>query len=105
MACANPGSSNVSSLNAPGDIMFGSRAISVFSLASLLSLPAFAQGRLIPGLCAAPRQPMDERLAIMDCRPSAANIVRTSTDVRVDLVDQVLHYEVEERFTNRGSTV
>src|ERR1043166_4796034 len=36
---------------------------------------------------------------VMDCR---TNIVRTRSDVRVELVDRVLHYEVDERFVNRG---
>jgi len=39
---------------------------------------------------------------IRDCRPS---IVRTRSDVRVELVDRVLHYEVEEGFVNRGATI
>ena len=49
---------------------------------------------------------MDERVPnsvpIRDCRP---NIERTRSDVRVELVDRVLKYEVEERFVNRGGTI
>jgi Ca-activated chloride channel family protein len=49
---------------------------------------------------------MDERIPnvvpIRDCRP---NVVRTHSDVRVELVDRVLKYDVEERFMNRGATV
>jgi Ca-activated chloride channel family protein len=49
---------------------------------------------------------MDERIPntvpIRDCRP---NIVRTHSDVRVELADRVLRYDVEERFVNRGATV
>jgi len=49
---------------------------------------------------------MDEHIPntvpIRDCRP---NIVRTHSDVRVELADRVLRYDVEERFVNRGATV
>jgi Ca-activated chloride channel family protein len=39
---------------------------------------------------------------IRDCRP---NVVRTRSDVHVELADRVLRYEVEERFVNRGATI
>ena len=39
---------------------------------------------------------------IRDCRQ---NIARTRSDVRVELADRVLRYEVEERFVNRGGMI
>src|SRR5215467_11163925 len=77
-------------------------------LCVLLAAPAqlFAQGWIIPRPCGVAPRPMDERIPnavpIRDCRP---NIVRTHSDVRVELADRVLRYDVEERFVNRGATV
>lgn len=69
-----------------------------------LAVPAIAgaQGLLIPR-CITPR-PGVER-PIDDCRPDRPQIVRTASNVRVELRDRVLHYEVEERFLNRGGTI
>src|SRR5262245_10336134 len=68
--------------------------------------PLFAQGWIIPRPCGIAPRPMDERIPstvpIRDCR---SNIARTRSDVRVELSDRVLRYEVEERFINRGGTV
>src|SRR6185312_6872457 len=47
-------------------------------------------------------EPGARPLPACDCRP---NITRTQSDVRVELVDRVLRYEVDERFVNRGGTV
>ena len=68
--------------------------------------PLFAQGWIIPRPCGTVPRPMDERIPstvpIRDCR---SNIARTRSDVRVELSDRVLRYEVEERFINRGGSV
>jgi Ca-activated chloride channel family protein len=77
----------------------------VVSLAiAVTAAPLFAQGWIIPRPCAGPIRPMDERIPIpiRDCRSA---IARTRSDVRVELADRVLRYEVEERFVNRGGTV
>jgi Ca-activated chloride channel family protein len=77
---------------------------SVFTLALAVSTaPLAAQGWIIPRPCGVvlPR-PVDDRPVVRDCRSS---LVRTRSDVRVELVDRVLRYEVEERFVNRGGTV
>ena len=77
-------------------------------LFALLSAPAqlLAQGWIVPRPCGIGPRPMDERIPnvvpIRDCRP---NIARTRSDVRVELADRVLKYEVEERFINRGGTI
>src|SRR5262245_13092361 len=76
----------------------------VVSLAiAITAAPVFAQGWIIPRPCIVPR-PMDERIPIpiRDCRSA---IARTRSDVRVELADRVLRYEVEERFVNRGGTI
>jgi Ca-activated chloride channel family protein len=64
-----------------------------------------AQGWIIPRPCGIGIMPLDDRptpMPIRDCRP---NIIRTRSDVRVELTDRVLHYQVEERFVNRGATI
>jgi Ca-activated chloride channel homolog len=66
----------------------------------LLPAIARAQGIVIPGC---PR-PMPDR-PIVECMPVRAQVVRTSSNVRVELRDRVLHYEVEERFVNRGGMI
>lgn len=67
-----------------------------------LALPsvAAAQGLLIPNC--SPRR--DDR-PIERCRPDQPQIVRTASNVRVELRDRVLRYEVEERFLNRGGVI
>jgi len=80
----------------------------VFSLASLAAGARLgAQGWIVPRPCGIGIMPVDDRpmplpVPIRDCRP---NIVRTRSDVHVELTDRVLHYEVEERFVNRGATI
>ncbi len=76
------------------------------SLCSLLTLPlastaTAAQGWIVPRPCAVRILPAIDAPR-PDCRP---NISRTRSDVRVELVNHVLHYQVEERFVNRGATV
>lgn len=67
-----------------------------------LALPtaAGAQGLIIPRC---PR-PMPNRPEI-ECLPDRQQVVRTRSDVRVELRDRVLRYEVEERFVNRGGLI
>src|SRR5215204_3428077 len=87
-------------------------------LAALLFLvPAAlsAQGRIIPRPCVlpVPRDPASgsgqvPRAEVNPVRPPcppASAVVRTRSDVRVELVDRVLRYEIEERFVNRGSLI
>jgi Ca-activated chloride channel family protein len=67
----------------------------------LLILPAAlgAQGLIIP------RCPRPMPGSELECRPAGQQIIRTRSDVKVELRDRVLRYEVEERFVNRGGTV
>jgi Ca-activated chloride channel family protein len=44
-------------------------------------------------------------MPIIECLPMRAQVVRTRSDVRVELRDRVLRYEVEERFVNRGGLI
>jgi len=75
-------------------------------LFAFVSRPTHAQGFIVPRPCGFGIIPAEGRPAIAppirDCRQ---NIVRTRSDVRVELVDHVLRYEVEERFVNRGGIV
>jgi len=67
----------------------------------LLILPAAlgAQGLIIP------RCPRPMPGSELECRPGGQQIARTRSDVKVELRDRVLRYEVEERFVNRGGMV
>src|SRR5437868_4003200 len=75
------------------------RALSVLLLAAMPAMAA-AQGILIPR-CPPPRGDMP----FVECLPMRAQVVRTRSDVRVELRDRVLRYEVEERFVNRGGLI
>lgn len=72
-----------------------------------LSAPASAQGRLVPRPCPQPVPPpcREGRCPdVLPIRPCIANnaIVRTSSQVRVEMVNRVLRYEVNETFVNTG---
>ncbi len=75
-------------------------------LFAAVSRSADAQGWIIPRPCGVGIIPVEGRPAvappIRDCRQ---NIARTRSDVRVELADHVLRYEVEERFVNRGGMI
>lgn len=69
---------------------------------------ALAQGRLIERPCSSP-SPTIRCGPTEDCavrRPvCGAQLVRTSSDVKVALADRVLRYEVTETFRNRGNGI
>ena len=75
-------------------------------LTLLLSSTAGAQGRLIPRPCPQPTPPpcRDGRCDGIPIQPCIVNnaIVRTSSTVRVEMVNRVLRYEVSETFINTG---
>ncbi|HXT16745.1 MAG TPA: VIT domain-containing protein [Gemmatimonadaceae bacterium] len=78
-----------------------------FALSLLCTAPVGAalgaQGWIIPRPCVS-WTPMTERPGVtVPIRDCATNIARTRSDVHVELTDRVLHYEVEERFVNRGA--
>ena len=76
-------------------------------LTVVLSATASAQGRLVPRPCPQPVPPpcregrCPDVLPIRPCIASNA-IVRTSSQVRVEMVNRVLRYEVDETFVNTG---
>jgi len=84
----------------------GRVARNIFAILAVAGVvPALsAQGWVVPRPCGLGIQPLDVRTQpiVRDC---SANIVRTRSDVRVELADHVLRYEVEERFINRGGTL
>jgi Ca-activated chloride channel family protein len=81
------------------------RATIIVASASAFAAPALgAQGWIVPRPCGLGLQPIEGRTPpiVRDC---SAGIVRTRSEVRVELADHVLRYEVEERFVNRGATL
>lgn len=82
------------------------QALRAAVLVAVITATAGAQGRLIPRPCAPPIPPPchEGRCADIAVRPClvANGIVRTSSVVRVDMVNRVLRYEVTETFLNTG---
>ena len=77
-----------------------------FLLSLVIAAPAAAQGRLIPRPCPQPVPACTEgrcpdQVPIRPCLTGNA-IVRTSSQVRVEMVNRVLRYEVDETFLNTG---
>ena len=71
----------------------------ILGLALLLSPAAtLAQGRIIPRPCPPIPGPQCRRVPMSD-------VERRASNVEVELRDGVLHYEVEETFTNRGGGI
>ena len=72
-----------------------------------------AQGWIIPRPCPVPQPPVScipERPCLPRPRPCVqpgvtTAVVRTASDVRVELADRVLRYEVRETFVNRGGAL
>src|SRR4051812_36560010 len=82
-------------LQNPGERDFMRRPL-VVALFAVFPLALSAQGTIIPRPC----------LPIRPCpAPAPGGVVRTASNVRVSLQERVLHYEVEERFVNRGGGV
>jgi Ca-activated chloride channel homolog len=79
----------------------------ITALATVAAPILGAQGWIVPrpcGLGVQPFPPIEGRTPPI-ARDCSTNIVRTRSDVRVELADHVLRYEVEERFVNRGATL
>src|SRR6266699_7099597 len=82
-----------------------------FLLVVALSFPTLVSGQIVDGPprpwpCPVPPPCERGRPCIMPaCGISSPIVVRQSSDVRVDLVDRVLRYEITETFVNRGSRV
>ena len=74
---------------------------------TVLSRPTSAQGWVVPRPCGFGIMPVVEGRPVVapPIRDCGQNIARTRSDVRVELVDHVLRYEVEERFVNRGGMI
>ena len=83
------------------------RSLYAAVLTLVVSVTAGAQGRLIPRPCPQPVPPpcREGRCPeVLPIRPCIANnaIIRTSSQVRVEMVNRVLRYEVDETFVNTG---
>ena len=79
------------------------RLLLAAALAAGLPFVAAAQGRVIPRPCAVPRP--DEAVRPQPCRPPSGAVERVRNNVRVELENGVLRYEVRETFVNRGGQV
>src|SRR6266704_261663 len=80
-------------------------------LALVAGIPAVVSAQIIEGPprpwpCPVPPPCQRGRPCIMPaCGITSPDVVRQSSDVRVDLVDRVLRYEITETYVNRGSRV
>jgi Ca-activated chloride channel homolog len=80
-----------------------------FLLAALLAIPGYSSaqivqdGRIVP--CPIPPCRQGIPCRIPDCGIQAPGVFRQSSDVRVQLVDRVLRYEITETYVNRGNRV
>lgn len=73
----------------------------LLALALLLPSAAGAQGWIVPRCGQAPDRL--GRRPVVQCAP--AQVVRTGSEVKAELRGRVIHFEIEERFVNRGSTL
>ena len=72
-------------------------------LAFVIPSGASAQGWIIPRPC--PMRPCIPGALCIRCDQPVSFVERKTSDVKADLVDGVLRYEVTETFVNRGSVV
>jgi Ca-activated chloride channel homolog len=82
-----------------------------FILALVFGIPALASAQIIEGPprpwpCPVPPTCSPGRPCVMPaCGISSPDVYRQNSDVRVDLADRVLRYEITETFVNRGSRI
>ncbi len=82
-----------------------------FLLVLALGFPTLVSGQIVEGPprpwpCPVPPPCSPGRPCVMPaCGIPSPDVVRQSSDVRVDLVDRVLRYEITETFVNRGSRI
>jgi len=76
--------------------------IAILSIA-LLPITLSGQGLILPRPCRPMLCPVNKPCP--PCFPAGPTVVRQSSDVRADLSDRVLRYEVTETFVNRGSGI
>lgn len=71
---------------------------------SALAPALYGQGWIIPRPCGIGVMPVPGPISPVQ-RNCVSSITRSRSDVRVELADRVLRYEVDERFVNRGGAV
>ena len=82
-----------------------------FLLALVIAVPAIASAQIIespprPWPCPTPPPCRPGRPCVLPaCGITTPDVVRQTSDVRVDLVDRVLRYEITETFVNRGGRI
>ena len=78
-------------------------------LAMLVAIPGYSaaqivqDGRILP--CQVPPCRREMPCRVPDCVTQTPGVFRQSSDVRVELVDRVLRYEITETYVNRGNRV
>jgi Ca-activated chloride channel family protein len=81
------------------------RSITALLSIALVPISLSAQGLILPRPCPPIVCPVGKPCPRVPCFPGGPNVVRQSSDVRADLTDRVLRYEVTETFVNRGSGI
>jgi Ca-activated chloride channel family protein len=79
-----------------------------FLLAVLVAIPAYASGQIVQDRispCPIPPCRAGIPCRVPACSVQAQGVFRQSSDVRVQLVDRVLRYEITETYVNRGNRV
>ncbi|MEJ7758333.1 MAG: VIT domain-containing protein [Gemmatimonadaceae bacterium] len=77
------------------------RALLSLFVLTLFSSGLPAQGLVLSRPCA--MRPCLQGQPCAPCRPQGPSVTRQSSDVRAELVDRVLRFEITETFVNRGS--
>jgi Ca-activated chloride channel family protein len=80
---------------------------SIIGLLTIAVLPISlsGQGLILPRPCPPIVCPVNKPCPRLPCFPGGPSVIRQSSDVRADLSDRVLRYEVTETFVNRGSGI
>jgi Ca-activated chloride channel family protein len=81
------------------------RSITALLSIALVPITLSAQGLILPRPCPPMVCPVGKPCPRPSCFPGGPSVVRQSSDVRADLTDRVLRYEVTETFVNRGSGI
>lgn len=79
--------------------------VATFILPALMSAQDVRPTPSRPWPCPVPPCRMGIPCPMVRCGVPSSDVVRQSSDVRIELVDRVLHYEITETFVNRGNRV
>src|SRR5689334_11543062 len=74
-------------------------ALGASLVGALAPSTALAQGWILPPVC----PPCPRPRICAPCVPNRPTVIRTSSDIKAELADRVLRYEITETFVNRGA--